>query len=186
MPSPDQTGLTIHIRGMVCERCLLVTRQLAENTGVPVVQVGYGAVTFGRTLSELQQTEFAAALEEVGFGLIRRRDELLAEHVEHILRDLAEGSPAPPRTDLRELIIERLDAPFDWAAAAYQRLHDETVAQRYSALLMLRAARLLREGELQAAEVGSALGYAHLSGFSRAFKRYWGVSPRDVRSSEES
>ena len=69
-------------------------------------------------------------------------------------------------------------SPYDYAARAYARVRACTVSERLAELRITRAAALLREGELQVSEVSAAVGYRHLSGFSRAFKRVYGVSPR--------
>lgn len=167
------------MRGMVCARCVLVTERLARETGVPVLGVDYGRVHFARALTDAETGAFDAALAGVGFGLIRERDEVLAEALEVGLVKLSERTPAPGRTDLSGVLAHVIDVPYDWAAAAFLRSRDETPAHRYAELLMARAARLLREGELQSTEIAHAVGYAHLSGFSRAFKRYWGVSPTE-------
>ena len=48
-----------------------------------------------------------------------------------------------------------------------------------------RACHLLRDQTLHISEVGRALGYRDPSSFSRAFRHWTGVSPREYRSSPE-
>jgi YesN/AraC family two-component response regulator len=55
-------------------------------------------------------------------------------------------------------------------------------ATPYSIILqvrMTRAAQLIMENELNTSEVAFAVGYQELSNFSRAFKKYYNLSPRD-------
>ena len=177
---PDAAPVfSVHVRGMVCDRCVLVARQCAEATGTPVAGVRMGRIDFAAVLPDDAVAQLERALEGVGFGIIRARDELLAERLDLALRALAGRTPAPARTELTAALATELTEPLDWSAAALQRRRGTTPTQRYEELLMARAERLLREGELQVGEVAHALGYAHLSGFSRAFKRTHGVSPSE-------
>jgi AraC-like DNA-binding protein len=64
-----------------------------------------------------------------------------------------------------------------------RRLHDEGTTFR--ALLAesrgAMAEALLREGELALGEIAERLGFADLSTFSQAFKRWYGVAPSTFR-----
>ena len=44
---------------------------------------------------------------------------------------------------------------------------------------MEQARLLLYEGDMRVAEVANYVGYSHLGQFSAAFKRKFGISPRD-------
>ena len=174
---PNRTH-TYAIRGMVCHRCDLAVARIAADTRVNVVGVTRGFVTFSRELRRDELHAFAAALEAIEFGLIRDADERLAEEVEVALTALAEQRPIPQWPEAHAALQRMLTSPYDYAARAFQRVHDATVAERLTALRIARAAALLRECELQISEISAAVGYRHLSGFSRAFKRVYGVSPR--------
>ncbi len=44
------------------------------------------------------------------------------------------------------------------------------------------ATRLLADAEIRITDIGMALGYADSAHFSRAFKRWAGVTPREYRN----
>ena len=50
---------------------------------------------------------------------------------------------------------------------------------------MLKATELLKLTSLSIAEIGSAVGYENQLHFSRAFKRIYGISPREWRNSQK-
>ena len=173
----QQASHSYAIRGMVCHRCDLALGELAAGTGVPVTGVRRGAVTFSRELDASELGRFREALEVIGFGLIRDEDERMAEALAVALVGFAERRPIPDWKHAHRELMADLDVPYDYAARAFQQLHDCTPLERLTELRIARAAALLREGELQVSEVAEAVGYSYLSGFSRAFKRVYGMSP---------
>ena len=164
---------------MVCHRCDLALGELAAGTSVPVVDIRRGAVTFARELGASELVRFREALEAIGFGLIRDEDERMSEALAIALVGFADRRPIPDWKHAHRELMTGLDAPYDYAARAFQRVHDCTPLERLTKLRIERAAALLREGELQVSEVSEAVGYSYLSGFSRAFKRVYGVSPSE-------
>ena len=51
----------------------------------------------------------------------------------------------------------------------------------YSRLKMTEAKRLLREGKLSVSRISDTLGYSSIHNFSRAFKKFAGISPTEYR-----
>ena len=173
----EEQGHRYAIRDMVCHRCDLALGALATGTGVPVVDVRRGAVTFARELDGARLARFREGLEAIGFGLIRDEDERMAEELAVALAGLVERRPIPDWKHAHRELMTALDAPYDYAVRAFQQAYDCTPLERLTELRIARAAALLREGELQVSEVSEAVGYSYLSGFSRAFKRAYGLSP---------
>ncbi len=162
---------------MVCHRCDLALAELAENIGIEVISTGRGFVTFTRPLTTQELDTFEQALQVIKFGLIRDEDEQLAEQIELRLLAVANRRPIPEWKHVNNELRTVLEAPYDYAVRAYLKVFDCTPLERLTTLRIQQATVLLREGELQVSEISEAVGYSHLSGFSRAFKRELGVSP---------
>ncbi len=166
------------IKGMVCHRCDLALAELAEATGGRVLATGRGYAEFAERLPPSKERAFEHALEGIKFAILRSEGEEVAEGLELALQELVREQPSlSSARDLRRALSQKLDLPFQRAAALYQSSTGRTPLERFTTLRMEWAAARLREGRMQVGEVGYALGYRHLSGFSRAFKRVMGVSP---------
>ena len=163
---------------MVCRRCELAVRALAEAHGPRVLEVALGYVDFAEELDTSSLSKFENDLRGLGFERIRSRQEVATEEMELALRSLVRERPTLTVAELREHVEPRLSVGYEEATALFRAATQITPGDRYNYLRMVRACELLREGELQVSEVGYLLGYNHLSGFSRAFKRATGVSPR--------
>ena len=61
----------------------------------------------------------------------------------------------------------------------FRELFDTTVISYLTQKRLEQAKRLLREGKLTISEIASLVGYSHLSYFAAAFKRQFGITPRE-------
>ena len=156
----------------------MAVRALAESLGPRLVDVALGYVDFAEELDGPSLSRFESGLGELGFARIRSRQEVATEEMELALRCLVQERTALTVAELREHLEPQLSIGYEEASALFREATQVTPGDRYNYLRMVRACELLREGELQVSEVGYLLGYNHLSGFSRAFKRATGVSPR--------
>jgi len=119
-------------------------------------------------LAQLQSLAAAqAALSPPG-------DDLLAGVSQHILRGLRAGGVS----------IEKVAAAMDLSERTLQRRLGECGATFNELVERMRfqlSQRYLRQDHLSLTEIGYLLGYSELSAFSRAFRRWAGVSPIEFR-----
>jgi AraC-like DNA-binding protein len=101
-------------------------------------------------------------------------DDLLARVRQHISRGLRAGSVS----------IEAVAASLDLSERTLQRRLGECGATFNELVETMRfelSQRYLRQDHLSLTEIGYLLGYSELSAFSRAFRRWAGVSPIEFR-----
>lgn len=124
------------------------------------------------------------------------REAELAEATRTFLR-LASSAGRPPKPPWLDHAVQRLtsDAPPStidlarelgmnpgWLAEAYRRAMGEGVAETVVRRRVEVSARLLRETEEPAAEVASAAGFCDQSHMIRAYRKWLGRTPSQVRS----
>ena len=106
---------------------------------------------------------------------IRRQSEVIAS-VERILRRrLAENPTLGQVAQTLNLSERTLRRQLASAGRAWRDIHDQLRADR--------ALELLRAGALSVAEIGGEVGYSDAREFRRAFKRWTGATPTEMRAS---
>lgn len=106
-------------------------------------------------------------------------DERVASRVRQaILAALPDGEPASPAIAKRVGMSER-------SLRRALANEGESFSGLVEAVRRERAARLLADGRASLAEVAFSLGFSELSAFSRAFKRWYGRAPSEVRRSAQ-
>ena len=142
--------------------------------------MGFRAKDLSRPLPGSDARAYAGGLREVE-ALEAFRDGGLHEHIQRVLRRLLiAGAPASelrlePVAALFGLHVRTLNRRLRAEGTSFKALLDET---RYRI-----ARQLLRDTPLPMQELAITLGYADVTAFTRAFRRWSGVSPAVWRSS---
>jgi AraC-like DNA-binding protein len=114
-------------------------------------------------LSELKPNLAKSTLKPQSIDRIYQAKDILATHLENppSILELTQ------QVGLCERTLRR----------GFREIFDTTVMGYLTTLRMEQAERYLREGELSISEVANLVGYSHLSHFSTAFKRQFGITP---------
>jgi AraC-like DNA-binding protein len=99
----------------------------------------------------------------------------------HAARDLLIEQMAPVPTT--RSVARRVGLSETKLKRGFRVIFGETVSEFSLRCRMQHALVLLRSRRQAVARVGEAVGYAHQTSFATAFRRHFGVSPRDVRCS---
>ncbi len=90
--------------------------------------------------------------------------------------------------NLREATLEKAAARVNMSPGYLSRLFREQTGVNFTdellKLRMVKAARLLREIDYKLYEISEIVGYSNPKNFSRAFKQYYHVTPREFRNRE--
>ena len=110
---------------------------------------------------------------------------------------LAEKSPLPEQNyslieesflyGYRDLTLEELSSHLGLSPRQTERLlrsqYGKTFRQKKNEAKMSAACLLLEEGKHSITDISLSLGYSSVEHFSAAFRRYFGMSPRDWKKS---
>jgi len=91
-----------------------------------------------------------------------------------LMKDLADPPTIPQ-------LARRAGLSMTTLKKGFKALFGETVADFSVRCRMQQALKLLREQRVPVAEVGGAVGYRHQTSFATAFRKHFGVRPKDVR-----
>lgn len=99
----------------------------------------------------------------------------------HAARDLLLEQMAPVPTT--RCVARRVGLNETALKRGFRAIFSETIFEFSLRCRMQHALRLLRDPRQQVARVAEAVGYGHQTSFATAFRRHFGVRPRDVRRS---
>lgn len=127
-------------------------------------------------ISELIYAFFSRFLrrDSFDFGSINRRDiEKILQIEKIILKDLSKAPVLPE-------LARSIGMSETKMKSLFKKIFEDSIYNYYSSARMIEAAILLKNNEnIPVSEVGYSLGFSNLSHFSKMFKRYTGMNPKE-------
>ncbi|HEY4198853.1 MAG TPA: AraC family transcriptional regulator [Mucilaginibacter sp.] len=178
--------MNLHIKNMVCDRCLMIVRQQLENLGFTVRQIALGHAEITPHPNEEQLQLIAAALKVPGFELINKEADKIVEAIKNIVIELVHHS------DLSELkisysdqIATRLGKDYTYLSRLFSNSQDMTIERFIIEQKVEKIKELLDYGEFNLNEIAYQMGYSSSAHLSTQFKTITGLTPSQYRSSEQ-
>lgn len=176
---------TLPIKNMVCNRCILVVRQLLEGLGLTPLHIELGQAIVQEELSEAKKAALKNALEAVGFELIDDRRTVLIEQLRNTVIDLVHHHDNALRTNLSDYLAEKFHSDYGALSRLFSEINGITLEKYYIAQKIERVKELLVYGELSLGEIADRLNYSSTAHLSTQFKGVTGITPSEFRRLNE-
>ena len=167
---------TLHIRNMVCNRCILVVRQLLEGLGLTPLHIELGKAIVQEELPPEAKAALKTALEAVGFELIDDRRSLLIERLRNAVIELAHYHDDGMRTNLSDYLSEKFHSDYSALSKLFSEMTGITLEKYYIAQRVERVKELLVYNELSLGQIADKLNYSSTAHLSAQFKSVTGLS----------
>ena len=176
-------GLTIlHIKNMVCDRCISTVRSEMEKLHwqVDKVELGKAVIEGEPTKEDLQR--IAEVLQEKGFDLVTDREQQIVKDMKAAIVRLIHHSEEP----LEDVVLSRYLAdilPYDYKylSSLFSSREKITVEKYYILQRIERVKELLSYGELTLSEIAWKTGFSSVHHLSAQFKRLTGMTPTQYK-----
>ena len=169
---------TIHIKNMVCNRCIKVVKEELENLGYQVNSIILGEATI-QTKDKINFDLINKVLTENGFELIDSRQARVIERIKitviESIRDMAEGKLKD--ISFTDLLQENLNLSYQYLSTLFSSSEGITI-ERYIILQKIEKVKeLIVYDELSFSEIAYRLGYSSVQHLSSQFKKITGLTP---------
>ncbi len=176
--------MILHIKNMVCDRCLMIVRQQLENLGFTVRQIALGHVEITPEPDEEQVQLIAAALKVPGFELINKEADKIVEAIKNVVIELVHHTDqSEQKTSYSDLIANRLAKDYTYLSRTFSNSQDMTIERFIIEQKVEKIKELLDYGELNLNEIAYQMGYSSSAHLSTQFKSITGLTPSQYRSS---
>ena len=80
--------MKLYIKNMVCNRCIIVVRDVMKNLNIDYKDVTLGEVNLNKPLTPTELHNIDEALQSLGFELIEDRNSRIIEQIKAIIIDI--------------------------------------------------------------------------------------------------
>jgi AraC-like DNA-binding protein len=173
--------MKIHIRNMVCNRCISVVRNELDSLHIPVTHIALGEADLGKELSTAETEALRKRLEHHGFELLDDQKSKLIEQIKTVVINLVHYSEEKIKVNLSDYIAEKVGRDYDYLSSLFSEVEGLTI-EKYMILQRIeRVKELLVYGELSLSEIAWKTGYSSLAHLSAQFKKVTGLTPSHYR-----
>lgn len=178
---------TIHIKNMVCNRCIKVLKDEFEKIGYKVIDIKLGEATIENT-NGIDIEIVKKILTDNGFELIDSRNARIIEKIKitviELIQLLSEGKAQG--VSFTEEISERLNLSYQYLSTLFS--HSEGITlEKYVILQKIEKVKeLIVYDELTLSEIAYQLGYSSVQHLSNQFKKVTGLSPKHFKNIRNS
>lgn len=181
--------VVLHIKNMVCPRCVSAVAELAARMGLSDAQSALGTLT----LSELDYAvfkgrlpEFSKQLQTLGFELIDSPKGRIIEQIKKeviLLARRADGQR--PSHNLSQILSDHLHYDYNHLSNLFSAAQGQSIEKYYIAQRIEFVKELLVYGELTLSQIAFNLGYSSTAHLSAQFKKVTGLTPSHFKQARE-
>lgn len=167
--------MQIHIKNMVCPRCIMAVEQILNRMEIPFAEVNIGSVNLGRNLSEEEQIIFDQELQMIGFEVLKDRKAVLVEEIKIALAEMISDENAM-LIKTSSYLSERFNLEYSYLSNVFSEVHGESI-EKYLIGIKVEKVKELLGYDASLAEIASQLQYSSIAHLSNQFKKTTGLSP---------
>lgn len=181
-----ETEQILHIKNMVCPRCVTVVEDTLRDLGFKVINVELGRATV-RADNSIPKDKLDAELQNHGFSLIKGKHQQLVEQIKMLLLayvEKLEESENQPK--LSDYLSGKLHKNYSSLSSAFSESEDTTIEKYLIHLKIERVKELLSYGQMTLSEIAYQLNYSSVAYLSKQFKEVTGMSVTDYKKARDS
>ncbi|WP_313367290.1 helix-turn-helix domain-containing protein [Sphingobacterium mizutaii] len=167
--------MQIHIKNMVCPRCVMAVEQILNRLDVPFDDVNIGSINLVRALTEAESIQFDQELKMIGFEVLKDRKQVLVEEVKIALSEMLNaGESMLVKTS--SFLSERFNLEYSYLSSIFSEIQGESI-EKYLIKLKVEKVKELLSYDATLAEIAAQLQYSSIAHLSNQFKKTTGLSP---------
>lgn len=167
---------TIHIKNMVCPRCITAVEQALGKLNIPFSLVELGKVEIDDS-NNIDYPVLEKELNQLGFELIKDKNQLLVEKIkniiiQHIYYDKSESQ----KVNFSKFIASELDYDYSHLSTVFSNTENITIEKYIILQKIEKVKELISYNNLSFSEIAYKINYSSVSHLSKQFKRITGLT----------
>ena len=139
-PNPENT---LHIKNMVCNRCIMVVKSQLEQLGLHPLSVELGIAVLPDAVSDETYQRVKASLETFGFELIDDKKSQTVELIKDAIIELVHYDDNGLKTNLSDYLASKLHRDYSALSKLFSETTNTTIEKYLIAQKIERAKELL-------------------------------------------
>jgi AraC-like DNA-binding protein len=171
----------LHIKGMVCRRCIRVVSNELENLGVEVISIELGKVVIKYNKEKITNESIQKMLQKNDFELLTDEESKIIEKVKIVIVKLVDDLPIILKVNLSEILALKTEKDYTYLSKLFSKVEGKTIEKYFIQMKIEKAKELIQDDELNFTEIAYELGYSSVNYLSNQFKHSSGMNMSDYK-----
>lgn len=175
---------TLHIKNMVCDRCIKVVGEELQRLGLDVRSVTLGEAVVSAKDGELDVKKIRETLETNGFELLNNKQSQIVERIKNAIIKLVHYNHDQKQLKLNQskYISKEVGLEYHYLSSLFSSTEGITIEKFIILQKIERVKELLKYDELTLSEIAYKMGYSSVQHLSNQFKQVTGFSPSHFKN----
>jgi AraC family transcriptional regulator len=172
----------LHIKGMVCQRCITTIHDELTAIGMLPTRVSLGEVEFRKEEKVPETSTIEQVLKRHGFSLVEDRNKKIVGEVKQLVSKTYGGDfDFPYEFRFSSMIARHLNKDYDTISSIFSSLEGITLERYIISFRIEKVKELLVYSSLSLEDIAFRLGFSSAPHLSRQFKTVTGINPSHFR-----
>ncbi|MEM9389172.1 MAG: AraC family transcriptional regulator [Bacteroidota bacterium] len=171
----------LHIKNMVCNRCIEAVEEEFKKAGIPIKSIGLGEVIVENELTQEQHGVLEKLLAKRGFELLKDQKSKLIDQIKSIVIRQTHHSSTPLNINFSTLIAEKLNQEYTSLSKLFSSVEGITIEKYILKQKVERVKELIIYNELTLSEIAHRVSYSSVAHLSSQFKKETGMPPSEFK-----
>lgn len=177
----------LHIKNMVCNRCIKVVKDEFEKLDVKIETIELGKVCVSSQMDEAKLSEIREMLDENGFELIDDKKSKLIDRIKTLVIEMIHyQKEVLASINSSEFISREIGYDYSYLSNLFSSVEGITIEKYIINQKIEKVKELLFYNELTLNEIAIQLGYSSVQHLSNQFKKITGFTPSHFKKLKEN
>ena len=177
--------LTLHIKNMVCPRCIDSVKEIFGNMNISTLPVVLGEVTTTAPIGDLEKEALKLKLSARGFELLEDQKSQTIAQIKAIIVEQVHYVEDILTVNFSTFLSEKLNQDYTALSKLFSSVEGVTIEKYILNQKIERVKELIVYNELNLSEMAFHLNYSSVAHLSSQFKKETGMTPSAFRKLEK-
>ena len=169
--------ITVYIKNMVCNRCILVVKQELEKLNLVANSIVLGEMQLTKEPSVKQFVQLKQNLTALGFEVLDDSKKQLIEKIKNTIVEQIHYQPVDEKHNFSEILSKKLHKDYSHLSNLFSDVEGITIEKYVINQKIEKAKELIAYNEMNFNEIAYQLGYSSSAHLSAQFKKITGLTP---------
>lgn len=175
----------LHIKNMVCPRCIMAVGDVLHELGIDYTQIELGEVGLNKELTTHQQTELSQKLQALGFELLESGKSALISKIKALIIAQVHHKEQILQVNFSTFLSDQLHHDYSYLSRLFSSVEGITIEKFITRQKTERVKELLFYDEMTLSEIAFQMNYSSVAHLSAQFKKETGMTPTAFKKSKK-